>query len=73
MNDIEKEFQATMDAAKKEGKNIHEIDIQNLFKGSAQAVIPYEPEIKKPIVPFLTKTVLDEKSKLVWEFINKKR
>ena len=71
MNEFEKKFEAAVEAAKKAGVNIHNLPGQwhDVFKGSDQMVIPYEPQTHPKIVPHLSKELLDAKGKRVLQFI----
>lgn len=71
MSEFEKKFEAAVEAAKKAGVNIHNLPGQwhDIYRGSDQMVIPYEPQVQLNIIPHLTKELLDAKGKRVLQFI----
>lgn len=71
MSELSKKFEEAVDAAKKVGKDIHNMPGQwhDIYRGSDQMVIPYEPQTHPKIVPHLSKELLDSKGKRVLQFI----
>lgn len=62
-----------MNKYKKENYQKIKYKIRSILKHESQIPIPYENYIDiKKVTPFITKEILDSRSRRVWEFIFKK-